>query len=285
MRIGPKAGSCGTALYRREAVLVSDVQTDPLWEDCRYIAEKYDLRSCWSVPLISHQGRLLGALAVYSRKVCLPTAMESQVIAMATRIAGIAIERRDTEERIRHMAHHDALTGLPNRSLLEDRLSQAILLANRFGRRVTVAFLDLDNFKPINDSLGHNAGDQVLKVVSERMQHSLRATDTVVRLGGDEFVIILLDHAENTEGITHLLQHLRDIISQPIDVSGHYLEVTCSMGVATYPGDGINAETLLMNADVAMYRAKELGRNNCQFYTSEMNSSKVDTFRSVVSQS
>ncbi|MEO6353911.1 MAG: EAL domain-containing protein [Burkholderiaceae bacterium] len=269
--IGPKAGSCGTAGHRREQVIVSDILQDPLWDDYRELAATYGLRSCWSTPIITHQYTLLGTFALYAQEVRTPTLMESQLIEMATRIAGIAIERRNAEDRISHMAHHDALTGLPNRILLEDRLEQAMLYAQRYGRLVTVAFMDLDNFKLINDSLGHNTGDEILKTVADRMKSCMRATDTVVRLGGDEFVIILFDQPDQVEAITSTLQKIRETIAHVIDVGGQKLEVTCSMGLATYPNDGADIDTLLMNADAAMYRAKELGRNNWQFYTAEMN--------------
>lgn len=269
--IGPQAGSCGTAIHRREQVIVSDIRQDPLWDDYRELAATHGLRSCWSTPVITHQGKLLGTLAVYAQAVRTPTLMEGQVIDMATRLAGIAIERRDTEARIIHMAHHDALTGLPNRLLLEDRLKQAMLYADRYGRQVTVAFLDLDNFKLFNDSLGHTGGDEILKAVADRMRHCVRGTDTVVRLGGDEFVIILFDQPDKVEAITSTLQRIRETIAQAIYIGGQKLQVTYSMGLATYPSDGAEVETLLMNADAAMYRAKELGRNNYQFYTADMN--------------
>ena len=271
VRVGPQAGSCGTAIYRREQVIVSDIQQDPLWDDYRELAARHGLRSCWSTPIIAHHGKPQGTFALYSREVRTLTLTESQLIEMATRIAGIAIERRDTEQRISHMAHHDALTGLPNRLLLEDRLKQAMLYAQRYERRVTVVFMDLDNFKLINDSLGHKAGDEVLKTVAERMQHCLRATDTLARLGGDEFVIVLFDQPEQAEDITPMLQKICDTIAQVIDISAQKLQVTCSMGLASYPNDGADIDALLMNADAAMYRAKEMGRNNYQFYTAEMN--------------
>lgn len=269
--IGPKVGSCGTAVYRREPVIVTDIEQDPLWDEYRSLAAPYGFRACWSTPILSHERKVLGTFALYSQTVRSPTTIETQLIEMATQLAGIAIERQHTEKRIRFMGDHDALTGLPNRILLEDRLRQAILYAQRYKRLVTVVFLDLDKFKLVNDSLGHSAGDELLKTVAQRMLDCVRRTDTVVRLGGDEFVIILFDQPTNLDGITPAVHKIQEAILQPIQLSGHTLHVTCSIGLATYPADGHDTDTLLCNADAAMYRAKELGRNSYQFYTSEMN--------------
>ncbi len=154
---------------------------------------------------------------------------------MTTRIAGIAIERKRAEDQIRFLAHHDALTGLPNRSLLKDRLTQAILQTQRHNPWVSVVFIDLDNFKTINDSLGHTAGDELLKIVANRMVGCVKATDTVVRLGGDEFVILLVDQPASPEEISATLDRIRTAIAEPVAIDGRALYVTCSMGVATFP--------------------------------------------------
>lgn len=271
IEIGPSVGSCGTSAYRREPVIVTDIQQDPLWEAYRSIAEPYGFRACWSTPILSHERKVLGTFALYAKTVRSPSPAETQLIDLATPLAGIAIERQLTEKRIRFMGDHDVLTGLPNRTLLEDRLKQAMLYAQRYNRLVTVVFLDLDKFKLVNDSLGHSAGDELLKTVAQRMVECVRRTDTVVRLGGDEFVIILFDQPSDLDGVTPVLHKLQEAILQPIHLSGHKLHVTCSIGLATYPADGSDTDTLISNADAAMYRAKELGRNSFQFYTSEMN--------------
>jgi len=272
LQIGSKAGSCGTAAFRRKAVIVTDIMNDPLWDDYRDLAAAHGHRSCWSTPVLSHRGTVLGVFAMYSATVREPTQGEMRLIDAATRIAGIAIERKLAEEQVHFLAHHDALTGLPNRILLIDRLSQAILHARRDDRSVTVVFVDLDNFKLVNDSLGHNAGDELLKAVAGRMTQSVRATDTVVRVGGDEFVILLADRPKNADLMPTTIEKVRASIGEAIIVAGQSLQVTCSMGIATYPRDGVDAETLLRNADTAMYQAKALGRDNFQFFTDTMNS-------------
>ena len=180
-------------------------------------------------------------------------------------------ERKRDEAKIHFMALHDALTGLPNRSLLMDRLAQALLQAERSKRRATVVFIDLDNFKLVNDSLGHNAGDVLLKVVAERMIESVRATDTVARLGGDEFVVLLIDQPDSPGVPSVALDKIRAAIAEPVPIEGQLFRVTSSIGIATFPEDGTDAETLLTNADVAMYQAKENGRDSFQYYTTKMN--------------
>jgi diguanylate cyclase (GGDEF)-like protein len=196
-------------------------------------------------------------------------AVEGGVVAIVRDIT----ERKLTEQHIRHIAHHDDLTGLPNRSLIRDRLDQAILHAQRRERSVAVAFIDLDGFKLVNDGLGHNAGDELLKVVGKRMQECLRREDTLGRFGGDEFVVILADQSDNPLTLAPVLEKIRQAVHEPILLDGQEVQVSCSMGVVMYPRDGGDPNTLMMNADAAMYRAKEMGKNVFQFYTREMNAS------------
>jgi diguanylate cyclase (GGDEF)-like protein len=180
-----------------------------------------------------------------------------------------SIERKRYQVQLEHQANYDALTGLPNRNLLHDRLRQAVY-AKRNPRPMAVAFIDLDHFKFVNDSLGHGTGDKLLKGMAERLRSVLREGDTVARIGGDEFVV-LLNEQGNEEVIFRTMQRIAIEVSQPMTIDGKELFVTCSAGISMYPQDGPDVETLLRNADAAMYRAKDRGRNNFQFYTSEMN--------------
>jgi diguanylate cyclase (GGDEF)-like protein/PAS domain S-box-containing protein len=179
-------------------------------------------------------------------------------------------ERRLYQVRIEHQANYDTLTGLANRSLLQDRLQQALLTAASSERRIAVAFVDLDRFKFINDSLGHHLGDELLKLVATRLKSCVRDCDTIARLGGDEFVLLINGH-NGPDSVRKLLEEIRAAVAQPwVTDQGEFL-VSCSMGVALHPGDGEEALTLLKHADSAMYRAKESGRNNFQFFTRELN--------------
>ncbi|MES2352890.1 MAG: EAL domain-containing protein [Pseudomonadota bacterium] len=196
-------------------------------------------------------------------------------------------EAKNYQEELKRQGNYDALTGLPNRNLLFDRLCQSVVMARRADYSVGVVFIDLDRFKFINDSLGHSAGDELLLIVSQRLRQAVRQSDTVARLSGDEFVLILPD-SENaspictlTERPTELaasytpiktvLDRVVNAVAEPVMLKGKEFSVTCSIGVSFFPDDGQDAETLLKNADAAMYQVKESGRNNFQFYTADMN--------------
>jgi len=179
-------------------------------------------------------------------------------------------ERKRYEEQLEYQATHDQLTGLPNRNLLGDRIQQSLLTSSRNHHQVAIMFIDLDFFKFINDSLGHTSGDEVLKVIATRLTDCLRAGDTVARLGGDEFVVVISEPSV-TEYAGAIAGKIQKTISEPIRIDEHEFVVMCSLGISIFPRDGSDVQSLMKNADVAMYRAKDLGRNNFQFYASEMN--------------
>lgn len=179
-------------------------------------------------------------------------------------------ERKRYEEQLRYQADHDLLTGLANRRLLADHMEQAIGFAQRHERLVGVVVIDLDRFKFVNDSLGHDAGDQMLKMVAQRLTTCMRKTDTIARLGGDEFVLILSDQ-ESAEAASDTLQRVKEDLSRPYQIDDRSAFVTCSIGLAFYPTDGGDLDTLMRCADTAMYRAKEQGKNQIQMFSAEMN--------------
>jgi diguanylate cyclase (GGDEF)-like protein/PAS domain S-box-containing protein len=184
-------------------------------------------------------------------------------------------KRKDAENQLVHQAYHDALTGLPNRLLFHDRLTQALGLARRNHRGLAVLFLDLDQFKLVNDTLGHAAGDRLLRAVAERLRQSVRKSDTVARVGGDEFNLLLPDVGRGNQA-ARMAEKILATVARPMEVDGHRLYLTTSIGISLFPADGDDAEALLTSADIAMYRAKEQGRNGYQLCTPAMNARSLE---------
>jgi len=178
--------------------------------------------------------------------------------------------RKENENKILHLATHDSLTGLPNRMLLQDRIQQAIARAQRHPGLVAVMFVDLDNFKTINDSLGHDIGDSLLKSVAERIARCIRDEDTVARQGGDEFIVVL-DELNDPKDAADIAKKILDALGKPYSIGERELHTGASIGIAVYPMDGQRVDELLKNSDTAMYHAKDAGRNNFQFFAPQMN--------------
>jgi diguanylate cyclase (GGDEF)-like protein/PAS domain S-box-containing protein len=206
-----------------------------------------------SSPIYNATGQLTGVVVVFHEL--------SEAKANATKMA--------------HLAHHDFLTNLPNRVLLNDRITHAIEVAKRNDTQISMLFLDLDHFKHINDSLGHHVGDQLLRQVTASLNACVRASDTVSRQGGDEFIILLAD-GKHSEDAAHTAEKICALFALPHKLANHQLHVSTSIGISVYPTDGLDAETLIKNADTAMYSAKENGRNNYQFFKPEMNTRAVE---------
>jgi len=179
-------------------------------------------------------------------------------------------DRKRFEEQLMYQANHDSLTGLPNRNLLNDRLNHALAYEDRHKELLAVMLIDLDNFKVINDTMGHSSGDLLLLEVAKRLQSCVRQYDTVARLGGDEFVLLLTD-VEHIQSLAKISDKILSLFKESFLVAGHEIFVTTSIGIATFPADGVTADALLKNADTAMYHAKQLGRNGYQFFAEEMN--------------
>jgi diguanylate cyclase (GGDEF)-like protein/PAS domain S-box-containing protein len=390
--IGPAVGSCGTAAYRQQRVIVEDIAHHPLWRDYAALATKAGLAACWSEPIRSGEGPLLGTFAMYRQQVCAPGSYEMTVIESAARLTALAIERKraemqlqllanvfehgnevimiadrngclvrvnkafstvtgyseaealgrnprmlasgrqdkgfyrqmwetiqregqwsgeilnrrkgggtypqwlsisvlrdaqgeishyiaiatdisqrkEAEERIRLLAEFDPLTQLPNRRLLQDRVQNAIHHARRHQEPLGLIYLDLDRFKNVNDSLGHHIGDALLIAAASRFSAALREEDTVSRVGGDEFVVL----CPNTDahGVAHVAGKLLAACQPRYQLGSHELALSCSLGIAMFPGDGDSYASLSMCADTAMYRAKQAGRNTYRFFTPEMQS-------------
>lgn len=403
LRIGPGVGSCGTAAYERRTVVVTNIQQDPLWANCRDVAHRFGLGACWSMPIFSSSQQLLGTFAVYRAAPYVPEQREMEMVSACSHIVGIAIERHLAEEhlklletsiarlndivliaeadpqgvkaphiifankaferltgyaaeevigkdpaqlngpmaqmdemqrvqsmlteghsvrteltyytkhgepiwlemdilpivnnagefmhwvsvgrdvterkaaesRIQHLAFYDMLTSLPNRLLLLDRLDQALLNSIRLRRSGALLFLDLDNFKTLNDTHGHDFGDMLLEQVAQRLLDSVRITDTVARLGGDEFVVVVENLSEQHNEAAHEATLVADKIlfalSQPFKLAEYEHYSSCSIGVAMFSNtQQATVDELLKRADLAMYQAKAAGRNTFRFFDPAM---------------
>ncbi|MGR6431639.1 putative bifunctional diguanylate cyclase/phosphodiesterase [Rhizobium sp. PAMB 3174] len=270
VKIGPSVGSCGTAAWTGKPVIVEDIFTNPLWADYCELARPFGLRSCWSTPIFSHDGRVLGTFGLYSLQAGAPDDYAKSLIQFATDIAGIALDRKYAEDRIRFMALHDTLTGLPNRATLQKNLQETIDAARIAGEGVMVAYIDVDNFKMVNDSLGHAAGDEALRSVAARLGQSLPCLEAAYRMGGDEFLVVMRDRDPTCTNAWESLLAIHRKLADPILAAGTDFSITCSVGASGFPATAGDMEALLAQADAAMYRAKAFGRDNCQRYNADM---------------
>ncbi|ASP32561.1 bifunctional diguanylate cyclase/phosphodiesterase [Labrenzia sp. VG12] len=264
--IGPKNGSCGTAIFRRESVLVEDILKDPLWEDFKEVVAPFGLRSCWSVPFFGKDREVLGTFGLYTNSVRSPTDHELKLALEAARLAAVAVERDRDERKIRYLANHDVLTGLPNRQEFKTKLEEKVAESRNTAVPVAVVFVDLDNFKFVNDSFGHAIGDQVLMIAAERIMSVHDGTHQAIRFGGDEFVLIVEGNTACKPELKDFMARLRDEITKTIQIGDLSFHITCSIGAASFPQDAENAAQLLRNADKAMFEAKASGRDGYQVY-------------------
>ncbi len=269
-------GLPGRVWLRKAPVWILDVTQDPNFPRAS-AAATVGLKAAFGIPVLSND-EVVAILEFFVRE---PRAEDERLAQLMSAIAvhlGTVIQRKRSEERLNYMAHHDALTDLPNRVLLHDRLQSILVDADRHDRLAAVLFLDIDNFKTINDTLGHEMGDSLLKAVAKRLQECVRAGDTVARLGGDEFSVILAE-VRHVDDVARVVKKILDTVAEPYQISGKELFVTTSIGITLFPFDENTPDGLLKNADVAMYRAKEAGRNTYCYYTAEMNTRAHERLR------
>ncbi len=251
-----------------QPVLVSDVASDPELGALLDTIDREGIKSLAFFPL-RNQGQLIGKLMIYYNSSHVFTDDEVQLAQTITSHVAFAIRRRQSEERIRELAYHDELTGLPNRLLLNDRLGQALAQARRSEKGIALASLDLDRFKVVNDTMGHSGGDALLQATAERLTSALRESDTVARIGGDEFLMVLPGLSQEND-LARIAEKLVAEMRRPFLIDGQEIQCTASLGLSIYPEDGQDADTLRRNADIALYRAKESGRNAYQLYAAAM---------------
>ena len=270
--VGPAAGASGTAAWRRESVICGDVASDPLWADKRQVALPRGLRAAWAMPIMAPDGdRALGTVTLYFDEPREPQPFELQLLDLAVHLADIAVERAEAQAKLAHQAAHDALTGLPNRVFFLDRAAHALARTRRSRSAVAVLFLDLDRFKCINDSLGHEAGDRLLVELAHRLQEVVRPGDTVARFGGDEFIVLCEGIVDEAHALS-IAERVGEVAATPFALGGGEVFVSLSVGIAMASGAGARPDTLVENADAAMYRAKARGGNRCEMFDRAMRS-------------
>ncbi len=263
--IGPSAGSCGTAAFTRSTVIVSDVATDPRWAGYRDLALPYGLRACWSVPISRPEGPVLGTFALYYTDAREPLADEMHRLGRWVNLAEVAISRARDITALREAATLDSLTGLVNRTEVLRRIAEAVAVEHN---RVGVLFVDLDQFKFINDTLGHAAGDQFLQVVAGRLTRCADESHTVARFGGDEFVV-LCPNCDSYDEAKALARKMISALHHPMSIGGSTLSLSASIGIALEREDDPTRSfsDLVGDADLAMYAAKRTGRNSVAVFT------------------
>ncbi|MFT6967545.1 MAG: diguanylate cyclase (GGDEF)-like protein [Cellvibrionaceae bacterium] len=269
---GEFSGSCGTAVYKGVPQFVCDTSTDKRWENLQKHIFDFNVHACWSMPIVDSNNQPIGSFALSSFSKREPNQFQKNLMQTASYLVSLVLRRETESVMLKQAAHYDALTNIPNRSLFNERIAHAMAKANRSGTRLAIFFIDLDNFKQINDKYGHNVGDKVLQEVAFRFQKCIRGEDTFARIGGDEF-ILLVENNDAVVELTWIAEKLQNAIFDPIVLEGagdsakDDYQIAASIGISIYPTHGLTSYELLECADKAMYIAKSSKNSNIQFYS------------------
>lgn len=261
---GENAGSCGTAVFKQTPQYVYDTKSDPRWQNFQEFVKEFNVNACWSMPIIQRDNNVIGSFALSSFKRRIPTAFQQNLLQTAAYLASLVLMREQEDAKLQLAAHCDQLTQLPNRCLFNMRVEQAIARAERSGQEFGLFFIDLDNFKQINDEHGHMVGDRVLYCVSKRMSESVRKEDTLARLGGDEFVL-LIESFDDKQELHLIAQKILSTYQIPVNVGSKDHKIDASIGISRFPIDGDSVLNLIKRADKAMYSAKKSQSNKIKF--------------------
>lgn len=268
--IAANVGSCGTAAYRGEPVEVADISTHPAWKDYKGLFLPHGLRACWSSPIKGRDGKVLGTFAFYYREPRGPDMLDRQIVAACVNLCAIALDHDSTQSRILKLAYRDPQTDLPNRAAFQQRAREILeSLPASGGKSLAVHYIDLDDFKGVNDTLGHAVGDQLLSAVAVRLRTVCQNGEFVARLGGDEFAVLQFPVGKLRD-VERLARKLLSCFVRPFEVEDRTITTSASIGIARAPTDSNDFSNLLRRADVALYRAKGAGRARYCLFDEEM---------------
>ena len=268
--IGENVGSCGASAWLGIPVIVDNIPTHPNWTAFRSLAAQAGLQACWSFPFKDENARVLGTFAAYFDHPRRPSAAEFGLIQEFSCIAGLATQQRRAEQQLERLSYYDPLTDLPNRLRMQTSLQHALDQARRHRHGVGVMLIDIDRFKNVNDSLGHAAGDSLLRALARRLQTGLPEAGMLARLGGDEF-LFMLEYLDSADEAAAIAQQVITLVQQAFVLpGGQEVIVSASVGVSLYPADGTTVDALLQHAEVALYEAKDMGRNIFCFHSAEL---------------
>ena len=254
------SGSCANAIFTSEPTFVVNTRLDPVWSNVQDLVQKYSMAACWSHPVFLQSETACGTFALSSFETREPTQLQRDILKVCANLVSIIWKQKEQEEDLWRIAHHDALTGLPNRQLLDQQLSHALQNARRTETMLALMFIDLDNFKDINDSYGHDFGDRVLLHSMMQLKECLREGDLIYRHGGDEFLLVL-ENLNNKLDADKIAKKILCRFQTPVEFEGQKILVQFSIGVSLFPDDGDDTQSLLKHADIAMYQAKSCGKN------------------------
>lgn len=273
--VGPKSGACGTAAWRKQAVVVTDIETDPLWDDYKHLALPIGLRAVWSSPICNADGDVVATFAFYYRTQRGPTDFERQLVETCVHLCALAIEHDRVHARNHHLAYFDALTDLPNRAHFNARLAERVLVGVPFG----LLLLDIDHLKLVNDSIGHAAGDALIRTIAARLS-ACRPYILPCRLGGDEMAV-LVDGCEDHGALEAAAKRVLDAVSGMVTVADQSVDAHVTLGGALYGVDGTDADTLCQNADFALYQAKQTHRGGYVGFRPDLRTAIVERMSTV----
>ncbi len=266
---GPHAGSCGNAVYCGNPVYVENTMTDDRWRDSKQFAINFNINACWSNPIRTNE-KIIGSFALSSFETRKPNKFQRDLLAVCAHLTSVILQREKMEQDLQYLAYFDGLTRLPNRDLFNKQLTHAIDKASRNNSNIALLYIDVDNFKYINDSFGHATGDTVLSMIATSLKQSIRDSDCLARIGGDEFVILLEDLNDPLLA-GNIAKKALDEVNSNKEISR--FNTSISIGISSFPDDAHNQQDMLRNADTAMYAAKSSGKNQLHFYKPELTSS------------